>query len=146
MSHNKHNPVNQSRSPIGRRENCVAYRKSLHDPQPLIFGCTTSIKPQKPGKPTCDAHTSVLRLTRIFGLFQVVKRFCMECDRGLTFLLYTRYSNDKQQYSYLTLNKYLFTTMIFSDRLLTVIFLDNILLHNCHPTRIFQPNTQDCIT
>ena len=77
-------PVNQSRSPIGRGENCEAYRKSLHDLQPLIFGCTTSIKPQKPGKPTCDARTSVSRLTPIFGLFQVVKRFCIECDRGFT--------------------------------------------------------------
>ena len=82
VSHNQHNPVNQSRSPTGRGENCEAYHKSLHDPRPLIFGCTTSIKPQKPGKPTCDAGTSVSRLTPIFGLFQVVKRFCMECDRG----------------------------------------------------------------
>ena len=79
-----HNPVNQSRPPIGRGENCEAYRKSLHDPRPLIFGCTTSIKPKKPGKPTCDARTSVSRLTPIFGLFQVVKRFCMECDRGFS--------------------------------------------------------------
>ena len=46
VSHNQHNPVNQSWSPIGRGENCEAYRKSLHDPRPLIFGCTTSIKPQ----------------------------------------------------------------------------------------------------
>ena len=83
VSHNQHNPVNQSRSPIGRGENCEAYRKSLHDPRPLIFGCSTSIKPQKSGKPTCDARTSVSPLTPIFGLFQVVKRFCMECDRGL---------------------------------------------------------------
>ena len=51
--------VRQSRSPTGRGENCEAYRKSLHDPRPLIFGSTTSIKPQKPAKPTCDARTSV---------------------------------------------------------------------------------------
>ena len=70
-----HNPVNQSWSPIGCGENCEAYRKSLHVPRPLIYGCTTSIKPQKPEKPTCDARTSVSRLTPMFDLFQVVKTF-----------------------------------------------------------------------
>ena len=39
-------PVSVSRSLIGRGENCKAYRKSLRDPRPLIFGCTTSIKLQ----------------------------------------------------------------------------------------------------
>ena len=66
--HNQHNPVNQSWSPIGHGENCEAYRKPLDDPQPRIFGCTNSIKPQKHGKPTCDARTSVSLLTPIFFL------------------------------------------------------------------------------
>ena len=48
VTHNQQNPRASVRSPTGRGENCEAYRKSLHDPQPLIFGCTTSIKPQKP--------------------------------------------------------------------------------------------------
>ena len=69
VSHNQHNPMNQLRSPIGRGENCEAYRKSLHDSRPLIFGCRAPIKAQKPGKPTCKACTSVSRLTPIFGLF-----------------------------------------------------------------------------
>ena len=30
VSHNQHNPVNQSQSLTGRGENCEAYRKSLH--------------------------------------------------------------------------------------------------------------------
>ena len=34
----------KSQSSMGRGENCEAYRKSLHDPRPLIFGGTTFVQ------------------------------------------------------------------------------------------------------